>query len=86
MASTLNILTADIRYLVSLLEKGQLKSVDLLDCCLRQIEKYDSQIHAILSMPSRQTLRGIASKLDKEREFGLLRGPLHGIPVVIKVA
>ena len=72
--------------MISLLEKGHLKSIDLVDCCLKQIEKYDNQIHAILSMPSRQNLRGIASKLDKEREVGSLRGPLHGIPVVIKVA
>uniref|UniRef100_A0A8H7K0Y6 Amidase domain-containing protein n=1 Tax=Bionectria ochroleuca TaxID=29856 RepID=A0A8H7K0Y6_BIOOC len=32
----------------------------------------------------RQALRAVASSLDDERAAGRLRGPLHGIPVIIK--
>jgi amidase len=81
----LNVLTADVKLLKDLLEKGTLKSVDLVDRYLDQIEKHDGYLHAMLSIPSRQNLRTIASALDEERNSGTLRGPLHGIPVIIKV-
>ncbi|KAH8587275.1 amidase signature domain-containing protein [Bisporella sp. PMI_857] len=79
-----NLLTADVKLLKDLLEKGTLKSGDLVDRYLDQIDKHDGYLHAMLSIASRQNLRAIASALDEERNSGRLRGPLHGIPVIIK--
>ena len=85
-ASTLNVLTADIESLKHVLEKGRLRSVDLVDRYLDQIEKHDGYLHAMLSKPTRQSLRTVAAKLDRERDAGRIRSPLHGIPIIIKVA
>lgn len=82
----LNVLTADIRSLNDLLERGRLKSVDLIDRYLDQIEKHDGYLHAMLSKPTRQNLKIVAAKLDHERDIGKIRSPLHGIPIIIKVA
>lgn len=60
--SALNVLTADIQYLKDILEKGSLRSVDLIDRSLDQIEKHDHYLHTILSLPLRQSLEVIASK------------------------
>lgn len=80
-----SIANADAKSLLRLLESGSLKSVDIVNQCLDQIEKHDGYLHAMLSMPPRQALRAVASSLDDERAAGRLRGPLHGIPVIIKV-
>ena len=82
-----DILTTDAKHLKELLDKKVLKSVDIVDRYLDQIDRYDDYFHAILSTPSREALHSIASKLDKERDSGRpLRGPFHGIPIVVKVS
>ena len=86
MPSPFNVITADAKYVKSLLEDGTLTSVDLVDRYLEQIERYDGCLHAMLSIPSRQSLRATASDLDELRKRKILKSPLHGIPVIIKVA
>ena len=83
--TAISLLTADVRSLKDLLERGALTSVDLIDQYLEQIAKHDGYLHAMLSIPSRQILHTAASALDQERQSGKLRGPLHGIPIIIKV-
>lgn len=80
-----NVLTADVKLLKNLLEKGTLKSTDLVNRYLDQIEKHDGYLHAMLSKPTRQSLQTIASCLDEERKAGSIRSPLLGIPIIIKV-
>ena len=80
-----NVLTADVKLLKNLLEKGTLKSTDLVNRYLDQIEKHDGYLHSMLSKPTRQSLQTIASSLDEERKAGSIRSPLHGIPIIIKV-
>ncbi|KAK4456218.1 putative amidase [Podospora aff. communis PSN243] len=79
-----DVLTADAKQLADLLDKGSLKSVDLVDRYLDQIEKHDGYLHAVISKPSRQALHAIARGLDEERKAGKLSSGLHGIPIVIK--
>ena len=86
MTSIFDVVTADAKYMKELLEDGSLTSVDLVDRCLLQIARYDGYLHAMLSTPSRESLRDIASDLDKKRKKGELKSPLHGIPIIIKVA
>lgn len=80
-----NVLNSDTKSLKYLLENGHLKSVDLVDRYLDQIEKHDNYLHAMLSMPPRDTLKTLASELDNERKAGKVRSSLHGLPIVIKV-
>ena len=80
----LDLLTADVRTLQTLLQSGVVKSVDLIDLYLAQIGKHDGYLHAMLHIPPRDQLKRVAAKLDAERA-GHVRGPLHGVPVIVKV-
>lgn len=76
---------SDIR---SLLEAGTVTSLDLVDIYLAQIEKHDrkgANLHAMVSVVHRNHLDELAKKLDDERSRGVVRGPLHGIPIIMKV-
>jgi len=48
-----------------------------------QIENYGDYLKAIITKSP--TALKVAQQLDEEREKGYTRGPLHGIPILIKV-
>ncbi|KAF8865226.1 amidase signature enzyme [Acephala macrosclerotiorum] len=65
-----------------LLTKGTITSVQLVDRCLEQIEKHDTYLRAVLEKcPG---ARKQAESLDIERRNGIVRGPLHGVPILLK--
>ena len=73
---------ADLRLAM---EKGQLRSKDITQLYLKRIEQIDKNgpvLNAILEL--NPDALSIAERLDQEREQGNVRGPLHGIPVVLK--
>jgi amidase len=72
--------------LQALLQKGTLTSTELVDVYLKAIEKNNDKLHAVLHTISPELLRTRISELDAERASGHVRGPLHGIPVLIKVS
>jgi amidase len=80
-----SLLEATIPELQSAMESGQLTSVELVDFYLARIVAYDSagpKLNAfILVNPA---ARDEAAALDAERTGSGPRGPLHGIPVVLK--
>ncbi|CEL00494.1 Putative Amidase family protein [Aspergillus calidoustus] len=76
------LLEASIDDLQELLSAGELTSVDLLQCYLERIYQTDSYLNAILQQ-NPDAFR-IASSLDRERAAGRIRGPLHGIPFIVK--
>lgn len=81
-------LTTTAQQLVKLLDEGSITSVQILESYLSQIEQHNTQgakCRAIISMPPRFQLVASAAKLDRERQKGKLRGPLHGIPILLKV-
>jgi len=83
-AGTLNIGTASIAELADAYEKG-LTSEQVVSAYLKRIEAYDKQgpkINAIITLNPRAL--DTAKALDAERKSGKVRGPLHGIPVVLK--
>jgi amidase len=82
--ATWNPLTADARYLADLLQQGHLTSGRLIEGCLEQISKHDSYLHAMLSIPPKEALQRVAARLDDDRKAGNIRGPLHGIPIIVK--
>ncbi len=54
----------------------------LVDYYLAQIEQLNGQLNALITVNSKA--RATARERDRQRAAGQLKGPLHGIPVVIK--
>jgi amidase len=87
MAISFNPLPTTALELQSHLQSGSLTSVQILETYLAQIEKHNhagQKLNAIISVAPRAALLAQAQKLDQERKEGKLRGPLHGLPTVVK--
>jgi len=82
--SLLDVLTADAAHLQSMLQKGNINSSSLIDVYLAQISKHDHCLHAMIQLTPLPLLKSTAEALDLERKEGIIRGPLHGIPILIK--
>ncbi|KAH6847068.1 amidase signature domain-containing protein [Chaetomium sp. MPI-CAGE-AT-0009] len=80
----LDLLTIDAKGLQSLLADREFTSLDLVRRCLAQIDRHDGNLHAMLKTTPIQILEETARSLDRERAVGILRGPLHGIPILVK--
>jgi amidase len=80
---TLDLLTATASDIELQLNAGSITSRQLVTQYFEQIGKYDGYLKAVL-VKSPEALRQ-ADALDEERRAGLVRGPLHGIPVLLKV-
>jgi len=64
-----------------------ISSVEIVELYLHQIDQHNRrgrQLRALISVAPRHELLKIAKKLDDERLRGKVRGPLHGIPIVVK--
>ncbi|KAL6693352.1 amidase signature domain-containing protein [Trichoderma pleuroticola] len=79
---SIDLLTATAEDLQQLLKAGELTSVELVDRCFAQIDKHDDYLRAVLQRNPQA--RTVAATLDLERKNGHIRGPLHGIPILIK--
>ncbi len=76
---------ASILELQAALEDGRATSADLVDRYLARIEAYDRLGPALNTIIRLNPLaRRQAEALDAERAAGTVRGPLHGIPVLMK--
>ncbi|KAI9682136.1 MAG: GPI transamidase component [Caeruleum heppii] len=64
------------------LENGHFSSVDLVQAYLHRISEVNPTLKAVTQV-NPDALK-IAKGLDKDRATGKLRGPLHGIPLLIK--
>ena len=76
---------ASIRQLQNALEKGEESSVSLAQKYLERIDRLDHdgpRLRAVIELNPEAL--GIARTLDRERKQGRVRGPLHGLPVLIK--
>ena len=74
-----------VRELGAALDAGSVTSVELVDGYLARIAAFDRQGPAINAMVAvNPRARERAAELDAERAAGSVRGPLHGIPVVVK--
>lgn len=64
---------------------GSLTSVKLTEAYLARMDEIDSSGPTLRSVIERNPdARAIAAAMDDERKAGKIRGPLHGIPVLIK--
>lgn len=77
--------TAGMQELQAALTDGSMTSVELTKGYLARIQALNSQgpaLNAVRSLNPRALVQ--ARKLDAERRRGHVRGPLHGLPVLIK--
>lgn len=84
-AKSVNFLDPGIKELQLRLTAGEISSRQLVDAYLQRIEAYDQngpKLNAI-SVINKKALQR-ATQLDKERAQKGARGPLHGIPILIK--
>lgn len=71
-----------IPQLQHLMASGRLTSRELTLGYLRQIRALNPQLNAVIETNPAAVL--MAAQLDVERRHGRLRGPLHGIPILVK--
>lgn len=85
----LSLVSASAADLQDLLSTDRLTSAELVKLCLQQIEKHDRQgpnLRAMISISPQEELLKRAELLDNERRAGRVRGPLHGIPILLKAS
>jgi amidase len=73
---------ASIPELGALIDSGAVTSVGLTEAYLRRIGRLDPLLHSVVE--TNPDALEIAGRRDAERRAGRTRGPLHGIPVLLK--
>jgi amidase len=61
---------------------GELTAVSICQTYLERIDFVDPLLNSVMEL--NPDVLEIAAQLDREREEGQIRGPLHGIPILIK--
>ena len=77
-----NWIEKSILELQSLMASGQLTSRDLTHGYIQRTADLNPLLHAVIEINPQAI--AIASQLDNERRAGHVRGPLHGIPLLLK--
>jgi amidase len=80
-----NRLTTTAFELQELFSRGKLSSRDAVTAYLEQVEIHNTWLKAVIATTPKDHLQQRAKLLDDERQQGKVRGPLHGIPILIKV-
>ena len=75
-------LEKSIPQLQSLMKTGRLSSRELTKGYLRRIERLNPLVAAVIETNPHAI--DVATRRDEERRAGFIRGPLHGIPVLLK--
>ncbi|CEP59988.1 uncharacterized protein LALA0_S01e00474g [Lachancea lanzarotensis] len=73
---------ATIDQLQDYLGKGVLTSQDIVRCYFNRYLQVDGYVNSIMQV--NPDVLAIAAERDEERAQGLVRGPLHGIPFLVK--
>ena len=76
---------ASIAQLQAAMERGELTALALVEACLARIAALDQAgptLRAVIEL--NPEARAIAQARDAERAVGATRGPLHGIPILLK--
>jgi amidase len=84
-AAPTNLEEATIAELQAAMESGDLSAVELVDFYIRRIETLDQsgpKVNSVLELNPQA--RQIAKNRDRERRDTGPRGPLHGIPILLK--
>ncbi len=76
---------SSIKGLQQLMSQGKMTSRSIVELFLKRIEEIDKtgpKLNSIIELNPQS--RTIADQMDEERKKGKLRGPLHGIPFLVK--
>ncbi|KAJ2957915.1 hypothetical protein NQZ79_g6407 [Umbelopsis isabellina] len=73
---------ADIDAIQRTLQSGRLSSRQVVHCYVERVNKVNPYLRAIIEI--NPDLYGLAESLDEERQKGHVRGPMHGIPILVK--
>jgi amidase len=73
---------ATIPQLQALMASGQLTSRQLTQGYIRRMQSLNPLLHSVIEVNPNAI--AIATQLDNERRRGQVRGPLHGIPLLVK--
>jgi len=73
---------ATIPQLQAAMASGELLSRELTMGYLQRMQSFNPTLHAVIEVNPNAV--SIAADLDNERGKGVVRGPLHGIPVLVK--
>lgn len=84
-APSFDVLTTNAVDLQQLLRQNKVSSVQIVDEYLGQIERHETKLNCFISIAPREILHRAAASLDEERRQGKVRGPMHGLPIVLKV-
>lgn len=83
-----NVVGLGVADLQALLDTRRVTSVQLVSAYLRRIDAYENPygdqpgINAVITVNPLALAE--AARLDRERRLGRVRGPLHGVPLVVK--
>jgi Asp-tRNA(Asn)/Glu-tRNA(Gln) amidotransferase A subunit family amidase len=76
---------ASIRDLQTAMEQRRTSAAALVDAYLARIAAYDAAgptLNAMIALNPRARME--AEALDRERQAGRVRGPMHGVPIILK--
>ncbi|MSO29659.1 MAG: amidase [Acidobacteria bacterium] len=77
-----SVVEATIADMQSALQQRRTTSRAIVQECLERIARYEGELNAIISLNPRALEE--ADARDRERARGIIRGPLHGIPIALK--
>jgi amidase len=81
-ASGFDFLEKSIPQLQAAMASGEVSSKELVRNYLQRINSLNGLLHSVIETNPDATF--IAEFLDRERRRGVVRGPLHGIPILVK--
>lgn len=82
--TTIDLMDATVSEMQDAMAAGNLTSERLTQMYIDRIEAYDKSLDLNSMLAINPSALEDARKLDEERAEGKVRGPLHGIPVVVK--
>lgn len=82
--TTSDLIDASITELQEELTAGNVTSAELVQMYLDRIEAYDKSLNLNAVISVNEEALSTAQALDEERAAGKVRGPLHGIPIIVK--
>ena len=84
-APTFDVMEKTIAELAAAMNSGEVTSRELVELYLARIDAYDQRGPALNAMITlNPNARAVAAALDAERATRGARGPLHGVPVIVK--
>lgn len=82
VSSGVNLEEAKVAELQSAMASGQTSARKIVEGYLARIAEIDKKLNSIIELNPDALM--IADQMDRERKAGNIRGPLHGIPVLLK--